>query len=33
MATGGRTGTHSEALSYLLGEMQVLARAHPGATW
>lgn len=33
MASGGRTGTHTEALSYLLGEMQVLARAHPGATW
>jgi len=31
--TGGRTGRHTEALSYLLTEMQVLHRAHPGATW
>jgi ring-1,2-phenylacetyl-CoA epoxidase subunit PaaC len=31
--TGGRAGRHTEALSYLLAEMQVLHRAHPGATW
>jgi ring-1,2-phenylacetyl-CoA epoxidase subunit PaaC len=31
--TGGRYGRHTEALSYLLGEMQVLHRAHPGAHW
>jgi len=31
--TGGRTGRHTEALSYLLAEMQVLHRAHPGARW
>jgi len=31
--TGGRSGRHTEALSYLLAEMQVLHRAHPGATW
>lgn len=30
---GGRTGLHTEHLSYLLAEMQVLHRAHPGATW
>ena len=30
---GGRSGVHSEALGPLLAEMQVLARAHPGATW
>ncbi|HEX6967622.1 MAG TPA: 1,2-phenylacetyl-CoA epoxidase subunit PaaC [Micromonosporaceae bacterium] len=30
---GGRTGLHTEHLSYLLGEMQVLHRAHPGASW
>jgi ring-1,2-phenylacetyl-CoA epoxidase subunit PaaC len=30
---GGRSGTHSEALGPMLAEMQVLARAHPGATW
>ena len=33
MQTGGRSGHHTESFSYLLGEMQVLARAHPGATW
>ena len=31
--TGGRHGLHTEALSYLLAEMQVLHRAHPGARW
>jgi ring-1,2-phenylacetyl-CoA epoxidase subunit PaaC len=31
--TGGRAGQHTEALSYLLAEMQVLHRAHPGARW
>ena len=30
---GGRAGVHTEALSYLLAEMQVLHRAHPGARW
>jgi ring-1,2-phenylacetyl-CoA epoxidase subunit PaaC len=30
---GGRHGRHTEALSYLLAEMQVLHRAHPGARW
>ncbi|MGK5737385.1 1,2-phenylacetyl-CoA epoxidase subunit PaaC [Micromonospora sp. URMC 103] len=30
---GGRDGVHTEHLSYLLAEMQVLHRAHPGATW
>lgn len=30
---GGRRGEHSEHLGYLLAEMQVLAREHPGATW
>lgn len=30
---GGRHGRHTEHLSYLLGEMQVLHRAHPGAAW
>ena len=29
----GRDGTHTEALSYLLAELQSVARAHPGATW
>jgi ring-1,2-phenylacetyl-CoA epoxidase subunit PaaC len=31
--SGGRAGRHTEALSYLLAEMQVLHRAHPGAKW
>ncbi|MFK3981577.1 1,2-phenylacetyl-CoA epoxidase subunit PaaC [Micromonospora sp. NPDC050397] len=31
--TGGRAGVHTEHLSYLLAEMQVLHRAHPGARW
>ncbi|MCO1339364.1 phenylacetate-CoA oxygenase subunit PaaI [Kocuria polaris] len=29
----GRHGEHSEHLGYLLAEMQVLARKHPGASW
>ncbi|WP_344099972.1 1,2-phenylacetyl-CoA epoxidase subunit PaaC [Myceligenerans crystallogenes] len=32
-AGGGRSGSHSEHLGYLLAEMQWLARRHPGATW
>ncbi len=31
--TRGRYGQHSEHLTYLLGEMQGLARQHPGASW
>jgi ring-1,2-phenylacetyl-CoA epoxidase subunit PaaC len=31
--SGGRRGLHTEHLSYLLAEMQVLHRAHPGARW
>ena len=31
--TGGRQGIHTEAMGYLLAEMQYLARAHPGASW
>ena len=30
---GGRQGKHSEHLGYVLAEMQVLAREHPGASW
>ncbi|KGJ72462.1 phenylacetate-CoA oxygenase [Cryobacterium roopkundense] len=30
---GGRRGVHSEHLGLMLAEMQVLARAHPGASW
>lgn len=29
----GKHGVHSEHMSYLLGELQGLARAHPGAQW
>nr|WP_238154485.1 MULTISPECIES: 1,2-phenylacetyl-CoA epoxidase subunit PaaC [unclassified Ornithinimicrobium] len=32
-ARGGRDGVHSEAMGYLLAEMQHIARSHPGATW
>ena len=31
--TGGRLGQHGEALSYIVGEMQVIARSDPGAKW
>jgi ring-1,2-phenylacetyl-CoA epoxidase subunit PaaC len=31
--SGGKNGIHSEHLSYLLGDMQSLARAHPQAVW
>lgn len=30
---GGRAGLHTEALGYLLAEMQSVHRAHPGAGW
>ena len=30
---GGRRGKHSEFMGYILAEMQVLAREHPGASW
>lgn len=30
---GGRRGIHTEAMGYLLAEMQHLHRSHPGATW
>ena len=33
MQTGGRHGRHTERFPYLIGELQVLARAHPGASW
>ncbi|HYJ51293.1 MAG TPA: 1,2-phenylacetyl-CoA epoxidase subunit PaaC [Microbacterium sp.] len=32
-AGGGRQGKHFSTLGYLLAEMQVLARQHPGVTW
>jgi ring-1,2-phenylacetyl-CoA epoxidase subunit PaaC len=30
---GGRRGIHTEAMGYLLAEMQHLHRSHPGARW
>lgn len=33
MPSGGRSGQHTEYLSYLLAEMQVLPRTYPDATW
>lgn len=33
MQRGGKQGQHTEALSYLLAEMQVLPRTHPEAVW
>ncbi|MEO6653187.1 MAG: 1,2-phenylacetyl-CoA epoxidase subunit PaaC [Ilumatobacteraceae bacterium] len=33
MQSGGRHGRHTEEFSFLIGELQVLARAHPGASW
>ena len=32
-ARGGREGIHSEAMGFLLAEMQHIARSHPGASW
>jgi ring-1,2-phenylacetyl-CoA epoxidase subunit PaaC len=32
-SAGGRNGNHFSTLGYLLAEMQVLARQHPGVTW
>jgi ring-1,2-phenylacetyl-CoA epoxidase subunit PaaC len=32
-AGGGRSGKHSSYLGYILAELQVLAREHPGASW
>ena len=31
--SGGRRGLHTEAMGYLLAEMQHLHRSHPGVTW
>ncbi|HVU85042.1 MAG TPA: 1,2-phenylacetyl-CoA epoxidase subunit PaaC [Puia sp.] len=33
MQSGGKTGIHSEALGYILAEMQYLQRAYPGCEW
>ena len=29
----GRDGVHTEAMGYVLAELQSIARAHPDATW
>ena len=29
----GRDGVHTEAMGFVLAELQSLARAHPDATW
>jgi ring-1,2-phenylacetyl-CoA epoxidase subunit PaaC len=31
--SGGKSGTHTEHLGYILAEMQFLQRAYPGNTW
>lgn len=33
MHTGGKTGTHTEQLGYILAEMQYMQRAFPGCEW
>jgi ring-1,2-phenylacetyl-CoA epoxidase subunit PaaC len=33
MQTGGKTGSHTEHLGYILAEMQFLQRAYPGSEW
>lgn len=33
MLSNGKRGVHSEAMGFLLAEMQTLARQHPGAQW
>jgi ring-1,2-phenylacetyl-CoA epoxidase subunit PaaC len=33
MQTGGKQGRHTEALGFLLAEMQFLQRTYPGARW
>ena len=31
--SGGRKGMHSEAMGYLLADLQYMQRTYPGATW
>ncbi len=33
MARGGKQGVHSEHFGYLLAQLQILPRSHPGAAW
>jgi ring-1,2-phenylacetyl-CoA epoxidase subunit PaaC len=33
MQTGGKNGQHTEALGYLLAELQYVQRSYPGCEW
>jgi ring-1,2-phenylacetyl-CoA epoxidase subunit PaaC len=33
MQTGGKTGSHTEQLGFILTELQYMQRTYPGATW
>ncbi|HPG11700.1 MAG TPA: phenylacetate-CoA oxygenase subunit PaaI, partial [Chitinophagaceae bacterium] len=33
MHTGGKTGTHTENLGYILTDLQYLQRTYPGVEW
>jgi ring-1,2-phenylacetyl-CoA epoxidase subunit PaaC len=33
MLTGGKTGTHTEHLGFLLAELQYMQRAYPDSQW
>lgn len=33
MQTGGKTGTHTEQLGYILSDLQYMQRAYPGCEW
>jgi len=33
MQSGGKTGTHTEHMGFILAEMQTLQRTYPGASW
>jgi ring-1,2-phenylacetyl-CoA epoxidase subunit PaaC len=33
MQTGGKDGTHTEHLGYILAELQYVQRAYPNSTW
>lgn len=33
MQSGGKTGIHTEAMGYILADMQYMQRSYPGLTW
>jgi ring-1,2-phenylacetyl-CoA epoxidase subunit PaaC len=33
MHTGGKQGTHTEHMGFILSDLQYLQRTYPGATW